>query len=180
MQFQLRNENIFLRRYRVKDITERYRAIEDSRADISRWFSWCHPNYSEADNELWIRDCDQKWENGIEYSFRISNLQDTMQIGECRINHINEIHKMANISFWVRHGHEGKGIATQATLLIAKFGFQQLGLNRLEIFMSLRNYGSQRVAEKVGAVREGVLRNRINLRGAVEDAVLYSLIPRDL
>jgi RimJ/RimL family protein N-acetyltransferase len=36
------------------------------------------------------------------------------------------------------------------------------------------------VAEKVGAVREGVLRNRLMLHGTIHDAVIFSLIPDDL
>jgi RimJ/RimL family protein N-acetyltransferase len=42
------------------------------------------------------------------------------------------------------------------------------------------NKASQRVAEKAGAVREGILRNRITVHGRVLDAVVFSLIPPDL
>jgi ribosomal-protein-serine acetyltransferase len=42
------------------------------------------------------------------------------------------------------------------------------------------NVHSQRVAEKIGATREGILRNRLTLGGKQVDAVMYSLIPEDL
>jgi len=41
------------------------------------------------------------------------------------------------------------------------------------------NHASQRVAEKAGAVREGVLRKRLLVKGQTQDAVLYSLVAED-
>jgi RimJ/RimL family protein N-acetyltransferase len=45
--------------------------------------------------------------------------------------------------------------------------------------MATANAASQRVAEKLGATREGVLRNRILIHDQVHDAVMFSLIPSD-
>jgi RimJ/RimL family protein N-acetyltransferase len=51
-------------------------------------------------------------------------------------------------------------------------------LNRIEILVAVDNLASQRVAAKVGAVREGILRNRLLLHGKIHDAVMFSLIPK--
>ena len=171
---------VVIRKYQEVDIEERYNAIRDSLNDLSKWFAWCHPAYMPEENRAWFVDYEQRWKNGNEFSFKISEGTSRTQLGECRINHINRLHKFANISYWVRSGYEGRGIATSAVLQTARFGFTELGVHRLEIFMSLRNAASRKVAEKVGATMEGTLRNRIDLRGRVEDAVLYSLIPDDV
>ena len=52
-------------------------------------------------------------------------------------------------------------------------------LNRLEILTALGNVASQRVAEKAGATREGVLRSRLVERDRVVDATMFSLTARD-
>ena len=65
-------------------------------------------------------------------------------------------------------------------LLAAQWGFNELSLNRIEIVVAVNNKVSQRVAEKTGVVREGILRNRAIVHGRVVDAVMYSLIPSDL
>jgi RimJ/RimL family protein N-acetyltransferase len=70
------------------------------------------------------------------------------------------------------------GIATTATLLLSDFGFKQLNLNRIEILVAIENKASQRVAVKAGAMREGLLRNRLLLYGKIHEAVMFSLIPR--
>ena len=54
-------------------------------------------------------------------------------------------------------GQTGQGIATAAVRLIARFGFEDLGLQRLELLVAADNLASRRVAEKVGARFEGVL-----------------------
>ena len=70
-------------------------------------------------------------------------------------------------------------MATAAARCLAAFGFRQLGLLRIEIVVATANTASQRVAEKLGATCEGVLRNRILVRDRVHDAVMFSLIPSD-
>ena len=62
----------------------------------------------------------------------------------------------------------------------ARFGFETLELRRVEIVVAAANVASARVAAKAGATREGVLRNRITIRGTSHDALMFSLIPSDL
>jgi RimJ/RimL family protein N-acetyltransferase len=64
--------------------------------------------------------------------------------------------------------------------MLVHLAFEQLGLVRVEIVVAVGNEASQRVAQKVGALREGILRNRIVLGDKIYDAVMYSLIPEDL
>ncbi|MFO1474381.1 MAG: GNAT family protein [Lysobacterales bacterium] len=67
--------------------------------------------------------------------------------------------------------------ATRAAAHAAAFGFDELELARIEIVALPDNVASQRVAEKLGALREGVFRNRIVLAGGARDAVVFSLVP---
>ena len=96
------------------------------------------------------------------------------------MNFINRVHQIGNLGYWVRSTAAGRGVATQAARLMARFAFEQVGLHRVEILAAIPNIASQRVAEKAGAVREGVLRNRLLIRGVSYDAILFSLIPEDL
>ena len=76
----------------------------------------------------------------------------------------------------MRSSQTRRGIATAATLLAAQFGFEDLGLCRIEIVAAVGNAASQRVAEKAKATREGVLQNRLLLHNRSHDAVMYSLV----
>ncbi len=79
----------------------------------------------------------------------------------------------------MRSSQIGRGVATAATLLAAEFGFEDLGLNRIEILTAIGNVASGRVAEKAGAKKEGILRSRLLLHNCPQDAVMYSLIVAD-
>lgn len=60
--------------------------------------------------------------------------------------------------------------------MLADWVFDNTELQRLEIVVAVGNATSQRVAEKAGALREGVLRARLRIHGAFHDAVMYSLV----
>jgi RimJ/RimL family protein N-acetyltransferase len=96
------------------------------------------------------------------------------------LSHVDHKHRMANLGYWVRASRTGRGIAAAAVASAARFAFQRLDLNRLELVVPEANAASIRVAERVGAKREGLLRKRLVLEGEPRDALLYSLIEEDL
>jgi RimJ/RimL family protein N-acetyltransferase len=102
------------------------------------------------------------------------------QIGGCGINDIGEDKSRANLGYWVRSDRTGQGIAPAAAKLLAKWGFEALGLKRIEIVVAVENARSLRAAEKTGAKREGVLRNRLLIGNKPHDAVMHSLVPGEV
>jgi RimJ/RimL family protein N-acetyltransferase len=114
------------------------------------------------------------------YMFYVLDADTDQVVGTAFLNHVNRMHQMANLGYAVRTSRAGEGIATQAAKLAARYGFEKLGFQRLEIVVSKDNTASLRVAEKVGAVREGLLRNRLLLHGSPSDAYMHALIPADL
>jgi ribosomal-protein-serine acetyltransferase len=114
---------------------------------------------------------------GKEFSFLIVDPRSNQIVGNCGLDHVHETHRFANLGFWVRTSRTRQGGATEATELLSEFGFSALNLARIEIVVAVGNFASQRVAEKAGALREGLLRNRLVHRGAVRDAYMFSLLP---
>jgi len=75
----------------------------------------------------------------------------------------------------------GRGYATRAARLVARWAFGQAGLARLVAGTKPDNIGSQRVLERAGFRREGFLRGRLPLPGGGRlDDVAYGLLPSDL
>ena len=97
----------------------------------------------------------QAWRNGTWYDFAIMRVGSTAFLGRVGLDQISAS-GTANVGYWVHTGETGHGIATAAVRLIARFGFEDLGLRRLEFRIALDNVASRRVAEKVGAQFEGV------------------------
>lgn len=177
---ELTDDLIFLRPYSESDAEQLYSAVRESIPEVSRWLPWCHENYSLAESREFIAARQLASQGDEWYSFAVFEKSSNAFVGGAGLNFINRVHQFANLGYWVRTSATGRGFATRATRLAARFGFAQLGLRRIEIVAAIDNVASQRVAEKAGAIREGMARQRLLIRGESHDAVLYSLIPGDL
>ena len=180
MKLELCEGPILIRPFREEDAGALYEAVRESISEVSPWLPWCHRNYSIEESREFIGSREIASQGGEWYSFGIFETDGGRFLGGVGINFINRVHQMANLGYWVRTSAAGRGIATMATRLAAKFAFAQLGLQRIEIVAAIGNVPSQRVAEKAGARREGVLRNRLLINGESLDAVLFSLVPEDV
>ena len=87
---------------------------------------------------------------------------------------------IVEIGYWVKADARGRGVATRAVALVARFAFEGLGASRVQLTTDPDNLASQRVAEKAGFTREGVLRSFLDFKGWRRDAVMFSLLPGDL
>ena len=87
---------------------------------------------------------------------------------------------IVEIGYWVKAEARGRGVATLALELIARFAFAELGAARVQLRTEPDNVASQRVAETAGVTREGVLRSLLEFKGRRRDAVMFSLLPEDL
>jgi RimJ/RimL family protein N-acetyltransferase len=166
---------IRLRPYAPGDAPALFEAARESVGEVFPWLPWCHPEYSLAEAEEWARSRAALRAEGVEYDFVILD-ESARFLGACGINQINRLHRFANLGYWVRTSATGRGVATEAVRQVAGLAFAETDLVRIEIVCAVGNTRSQRVAERAGAVREGVLRNRLVLRGQPVDAVMYSLL----
>ena len=179
-EIRLTDGRVLLEPYRIGDVEHLYQAARESIAELSVWMPWCHADYSIKESRAWVESQAEVWEKGTQYDFVITDAKDGSFLGGCGLNHIDYKNRIANLGYWVRTSRTKRGVASAAVRLLAQFGFGKLKLNRIEITAAVGNKASQRVAEKVGATREGILRNRIVVRERVYDVVMFSLIPEDL
>jgi ribosomal-protein-serine acetyltransferase len=164
-----------IRPYEATDAEALWQAVRESVADVHPWLEWCHPGYSMADAVLWATSRAQLMAERREFTFAIVG-EGGRFLGGCGVNQLHPLHRFANLGYWVRSSATGRGVASEAVLQAAEFAFRETDLVRLEIVCAVENRRSQRVAERAGALREGVLRNRLQLHGRAVDAVMYSLI----
>ncbi|TDS97098.1 RimJ/RimL family protein N-acetyltransferase [Rahnella sp. BIGb0236] len=157
-----------------------FAAVQASVKDIGAWESWCSDKYSLEDSRKYLADCEQKRHRGAEFNFCLFERASGNLIGSVGINRITPEYKFANLGYWIRTGYTGRGLATLAARTAARFAFTGLELTRLEIVVMDGNDRSRRVAEKTGAISEGLHRNRLYYHGQPRDAWMYSLIPGDL
>lgn len=177
---ELTDGRVGLRPYRASDVDALFEAARESMATVGRWLPWCHTHYAREETTEWIGSRSQVWKDGIEYSFSIVDASSGALLGGCGLNQIDHAVRRANLGYWVRASAEGRGYATAAARLLARWGIERVGFERLEIVAAAGNVGSQRVAEKLGATREGMARCRLRVRDVQHDAAQYAIVRGDL
>jgi RimJ/RimL family protein N-acetyltransferase len=180
MTYHRHDGDILVRPLTIEDAPALHQAVRSSIGSLSYWLPWCHSAYSLSDAEAWVAHCIGAWEHRAEFPLGIFSSNSGDILGGAGLNHVNHVHRSANVGYWVGEPHCGKGVATRAVALAVSIGFEDLELVRLEIVALSQNQASQRVAEKLGATCEGVARNRLMFQGKPATAVVYSLIPGDM
>ncbi|HYD68826.1 GNAT family protein [Azospirillum sp.] len=169
-----------IRPFGPEDINGHLAAVAASRPQLAAALSWASPAYGPNESAAWVMSRTAAWAQASEYSFVVEHAPTRTFAGSCSINRIDWPHQVGNLTYWIDSRWTGRGAATAGAMLAARFAFANLGLRRVEILAAEDNAASIRVAEKLGAVREGVLRQRLRLGGARKDAVLLSILPREL
>lgn len=175
----LANTQIVIRPFEAGDADEFVRAAHESIETVGIWMSWCTPSFNREQALAWFATCDQDRAAGRAFDMGIFCAATGQLLGGAGINQLSPHHRYGNIGYWVRQSRQRQGIARQALVLLCDFGFQQLGLYRLEIVMGVGNTASEAVAISTGATFECRARNRIFLHGRPLDAHIYALVPAD-
>jgi len=170
---------VSIRRWSVDDAPALFEAVRESIAEVSPWLPWCHEGYSMGEAETWLEGRERAWSCAEEYSFAIVDPAGLL-LGGCGLNAIHPLHRTANLGYWVRTAAAGRGVAPRAVRRLAEWAFRESDLGRLEILVDRDNARSARVAEKAGAVREGIARGRLLIGGERRDAMVFSLLRGDL
>jgi RimJ/RimL family protein N-acetyltransferase len=166
---------IRIRPYRLDDAPEIWRAVRESLTELEPWMPWAHRGYSVDESRSWLATQVQAFQQRTTFEFAITTA-DGGYLGGCGLNQIDALNRRANLGYWVRSLATGKGVATEATRLTRDWGFAHTDLERLEVLVAVGNLASRRVAEKAGAVYEGILRRRLIVHGTRHDAALYAFL----
>ena len=116
--------------------------------------------------------------NKKSYPFAYYNKQTQQYVGSTRYGNIEFAHKKLEIGWtWIHPSMQGTGFNKHCKFLLLSFGFETLGMNRIELKTSLLNLKSQKAMLKIGATKEGIFRkNIINDDGTLRDTVYFSFI----
>jgi RimJ/RimL family protein N-acetyltransferase len=112
----------------------------------------------EAFVRAWIKRYERGWEDGSRVAFAI-RARDGGFLGFAGIVDLDLERREAEIGYMVAPASRGRGVASRALELLTRWAFDELDLLRLELRIDVENPASERVAERMGYVRDGVLRN---------------------
>jgi RimJ/RimL family protein N-acetyltransferase len=101
-------------------------------------------------------------------------------LGGVSLNGVDLARGSAGIGYWLSPAARGHWMAARAVRLLVGWAFADLKLARIELTCGPDNEASQRVAERCGFTREGLLRSHIAFKGGRRDTVVFGLLPGEL
>src|SRR5262245_7566046 len=99
-------------------------------------------------------------------------------VGGATLHHLDEERKIVEIGYFVLPHARRRGIASTVARLLAEHAFS-LGIERVAAYVNVGNTASERVVERAGFTREGVVRSMPKPDGRRIDKTLFSLLPSD-
>ena len=172
----LRTARLLLRPFTEAD-TDAIFALHSSPRVLRYWDS---PPWKErARAERFIAACKQMEREGSGARVVIERTVGGQFIGWCGLVDWNPDHRSATMGYCLDESAWGQGFATEAADALLQWAFATLDLNRVQSEADTRNTASVRVLEKLGFVREGMLREDCIVNGEVSDSWVYGLLRRE-
>jgi len=146
---------------------------------------WRYMLYVYPDNEekmlAWVRDILARQAAGADLAFAVIHLASGHAIGATRYLEIRPPHRSLEVGgTWYATEFQRTAANTECKYLLLKHAFEILGCVRVQFKTDLRNEHSQRALERIGAVKEGILRQHmITPEGYLRDSVYYSILDRE-
>jgi RimJ/RimL family protein N-acetyltransferase len=176
----LENDRLVLQRFTRRDAATLDDAIRISLADLNLWLPWARLDYTAADTTAFIRESIQAWKEERAWDYSIRSKDDLKRhIGNISFWTVSKLGKIAEIGYWVRSDEASKGVCTESVRLLLDETFNSMGYHKVVLRIAVGNDASDRVAEKVGFTREGILREELLIRGNWVDHTLWSLLDRE-
>jgi len=155
----LLTKRVVVRRFRENDGEQLYDLLQTNRGYLEDAFpSTLSENSSKEKSEWYVRVRFARWLLQEEYCFGVWDNDSAKLIGFIRLFRIDWHIPKAEVGFFIDRDFSSKGIMTEVLLVIIKFAFSQLKLEKIALRTAMDNYASQRLARKCGFRREGDLR----------------------
>lgn len=147
------HQNILLRQIISSDINNVYKGL--SHPDVIKYYGVSYHSLAATEEQmLWFKEIEQN-KTGIWWA--IVNSDDTLFYGAVGLNNLSNIHKKAEIGYWLLPEYWGQKIMADAVPLVCEYAFQTLKIHRIEALVETENMASKQLLAKLNFNFEGTL-----------------------
>lgn len=150
---------------------------EENREFLREWLPWLDAIKSCSDTRRFVETSIATSASGGAPNFAVTSGQNVC--GIAGFNSIDKANRIGVIGYWISENYGGKGIATQSVSKLMRIGFNELGLNKIEIRCASKNNKSRAIAERLGFTHEATLRQSEWLYETFVDHEIYSLLAEE-
>ncbi len=172
----LETERLLLRPLAAGDAEAIFAYASDP--EVARWTTWEAHDTVEASRGF-LAMCLDAYAGGEHGPWALIAKDEGRLCGTVGFTYWRQPHRRAELGYALARRLWGRGLMTEAVREMLRFGFAEMGCNRIEARCVPENIGSARVMEKVGMTFEGVLREQMFVKGSFVSLRLYSVLRRE-
>lgn len=171
---QIEGRNVILEPMENSHSSELWEAAQP--AEI--WRFMATKVFTMEEMEQTVKEAMEEKKKGVQFPFIIRRKTDGKVIGSTRYLDISPQNRSLEIGWtWLNPSAWKTAVNTECKFLLLKTAFEEFGFNRVQLKTDGRNLVSQKAIERIGAVKEGVLRQERKLQdGYMRDTVVYSIL----
>jgi RimJ/RimL family protein N-acetyltransferase len=173
---RLSTERLVLRPLELYDAQE-VQSLAGDRRIASTTLTIPHP-YEDGMAEAWIGSTWEQLDRREAVVLAITEQDRGAFLGVVSL-HLRLDHERGELGYWIGKPYWGQGYVTEAAQALVRYGFEELGLNRIYASHFGSNPASGRVMEKLGMRYEGLARQHVKKWGVFEDLKTYSILRAD-
>ena len=149
-------------------------------AEIFRFMPYSNMG-DDTGMRAWVQDMLNLQARGNDLPFAVYHLADQRAVGATRYMDIQRPHRGLEIGgTWYGRDYQRTAVNTESKYLLLTHAFETLGCIRVQLKTDLRNERSQAAIARLGATREGVLRNHMIMPdGHIRSSVYFSLLAEE-
>jgi RimJ/RimL family protein N-acetyltransferase len=177
---ELRGERVLLRPFQAADVEDFFAALRESRERLLPWDTWPQRCQTLEDVQNLLAYFRADFILRREMEVGIWDQTTTHFLGSMMLRPKDWHIPFFEQGYWLRTSAEGQGYMGESLALLVEFVFAVLGARRVMMRIDERNHRSLALAERLGFVREGCLRNSERAAdGTLRNMVIMALTPAD-
>ncbi len=170
-------ERLTIRAPRTGDAPQVVEAVIESLDELRPWMPWAGQAPTIEESEARIHRAIAKWQTREDLLLHLYLKGTDTWVGGSGLHRIDWDVRKFEIGYWVRTRFSGQGYMTEAVDGIARFAFEHLRANRVEIRCDAKNARSAAVAKRCGFHLDGILRHdSLGVDGDLRDTLVFSKI----
>ena len=158
----LKTERLILRPMRASDAADMYDYAKGS--EVTTYLLWS-PHPSQSYTKDYLKYIEKRYRLGEFYDWAVVDRESGKMIGTCGFTRFDFPHNIGEVGYVLSPAFHGRGFGTEAAARVLRFGFEELGLHRIEVKFMQGNDASLHVAEKLGMSFEGYRRDAMFVKG---------------
>jgi len=171
------DEDVTIREWEVADARVLFDLIDTNREHLRRWHNWVDDTRTADDTRAYL----ERHASPESLARTIGGIVESggTAVGVLNLFRLDSPNREAEFGYWLAEDAQGKGIITRGCRALIDIAFRERGVHRIVIRTAHYNVRSRAVAERLGFTLEGRQRERLLMRGAFQDAAVYSLLEHE-